>query len=129
MSNRLYNLSNTQGIAHVQHGLTIIGQGTSTPTLSEGDPKGVYFSVGRSGVGTYSLTTLDPFLAVVCVQLEIASATATNSWTVTCGLPSQNANGTWSVGFCTFLAGVKTDVAANDFIFALVVMRNSIEQP
>ena len=104
----------TQGRHHVYMPVDILHQGTGTPLLGEGDPAGSYYVLARTGVGTYTLTTKDPFKALLLVDISFLLATAVPGWS-SAVVPLQNANNTWTLTLTTYLSGTATDLAASPF--------------
>ena len=110
---RLLNQAiNTQGRQHGYLPVCILPQGAGTPLLGEGDPAGSYYTLARTGAGVYTLTTKDPYKAILLVDLSFLLATAVSGWTAAV-VPLQNANNTWTLTITTYLSGTATDLAAN----------------
>jgi hypothetical protein len=131
MSGRMWNQSiNTQQARPVYLPVTVLPQGTGTPLLGEGDPKGSYFTVARTGVGTITLTTKDIFVALVKLDPSLCMATPSATTIASAGIV-QNANGTWTITILTTVGGTATDLAANPYtrVFIDVVFRDSTVTP
>jgi hypothetical protein len=88
-------------------------QGTSAPILGEGDPKGTYISLTRTGVGTYQIVTKDPYVAFVGASLDFIQNAPAGNWNAIFGAPSQGATKVWTIPFTLFLVATATDIAAN----------------
>lgn len=152
MADRTLNRGlSTQGKVHVDFGLTVLPQGTGTPTgplLGEGDAAGAYFSIvrGASGVagatgvtGCYILTTKNPFVALVEAQISFSfNSLQSGAWTAEFGPITKNANNTLQIPFTTYKSGTATDVPVADSagfagqvnkIFLTLRLRNSNATP
>lgn len=126
MSNRSYHRSLTQGVAHVRHTLTLLGAGAGVPTLGEGDPNGSFFTITRQGVGLYTLTTKDPFLACVGILVQAQGVPLASV-----GAPVKNANNTYSfpITLTATSGGVAVDLVAAVPLYVELTMRNSTSKP
>ena len=126
MSNRSYHKKVSQGVAHVDHTLTLLGAGAAVPTLSEGDKAGAFFTITRQGVGLYTLSTKDPFLAVVGIFVQAVGVPLASV-----GLPVKNANNTFSFPLTVTATsgGVAADLVAAVPLYVHIVMRNSTSLP
>ena len=133
MSNRSYHTLHTQGVNHIWHDLKILPNGSGTPTIGEGDPNQSYFSIARAGTGAFTLTTKDPFVALVdCIGTVVAGTQA--CWTFSRGQATKNADNTFSIPFTIYNAGSAADLnagtgAGTGSVDLIVVMRNSNVQP
>jgi len=103
------------------------GNGTSTPTLSYGDPKGTYFSAPVNvGTGSFTITTQDAYPQYVGCNLEYITATASaTTCAVIAPLPVQNANGTWTFTINCFTASFAAVIASTSMISFTVFMQNT----
>lgn len=117
----------SQGVQHVGHALTILGAGAAVPTLSEGDPNGSYFTIARTGVGTYTLTTKDPFIALVAAKVQAIGLTYASVGAT----PVKNANNTYTITIWNFATpgGVAADVVAAVPLYIYATFRNSSSLP
>lgn len=113
MGQRMLHDSLTQGQRHVDYELSFLPQGASAPILGEGDPKGTYVTLTRTGVGVFSLVTKDPYLAIVATSGSVSLATPAGQWSVCFGVYTKNANNTWTLPLTLFNVGTATDIAAN----------------
>lgn len=120
MSNRHYERG-PAGAATQCHGVvdltfTFAPQGTGAPLFVEGDSAGKsagsHATIARTGVGAFTITTADPFLALNNFGGEVAPNTPGN-WNIQWGARTQNSNKTWTIAFTLLLAGTATDIAAN----------------
>lgn len=114
--------------------VTFTGQGAGTPLNAEGDPNGIWLTITRQNVGKYTIKTVDPWLAIAAFGGDIATATVANHWIVNFGIPSQNADNTWSVTVQVFSAAggaapALADVALNDILSVQFLFRNSLLTP
>jgi hypothetical protein len=130
MSSRDYRHPETQGIRHTYMPVRVLPNGTGTPTLSEGDSAGSYFSIAHTSTGVLTLTTKERFLAVVRAVATINLGTPAGQWTcqTTC---TQNSNQTWAITINMFDGATATDIAAatGNVIDVDLVFRNSIGLP
>jgi len=111
-----------------------VGAGAAVPTNGEGDPNAIWLTITRQGVGKYTIKTVDPWLAVTAFGGDIAAATIANHWIVNMGLPTQNADNTWSIPVQTFSAAsgaapAAADVVLNDQLSLQFLFRNSLLTP
>ena len=127
MSNRSYHKQITQGVQHVGHMLTLLGAGAAVPTLSEGDTNGSFFTIARTGVGTYTLTTKDPFPALVGVVVQAVGVPLASIGST----PVKNANNTYTITITVNATsgGVAADLTANTPLYVYMVFRNSSSLP
>ena len=126
MSNRSYHFRKTQGVIHVEYALTLLGAGAAAPTLGEGDPNGAFVTITRQGVGLYTLTTKDPFVALVSVHVQAVGVPLASV-----GLPVKNTNNTFSIpiNVTATSGGVAADLVAAVPLYVALCMRNSTSKP
>lgn len=134
MADRDFHDPKTQGIRHVYMSLMLLGQGTNkAPILGEGDAKATFFTqpvhTGASGSGTFTLTTKDPYVAVVSFDILYVQGTAAASSTCFWGVPVQNSNNTWTFTASLFPSGSAGDLASTDQLACQFVFRNSSVVP
>lgn len=131
MSGRTYRTLKTQGIEHVDYAFVILPQNTAAPKLSEGDPNGSFVTIARTGVGVYTITTADPFVAVVGWDISIMLATPAGQYCICWSAPVQNANNTWTMTFTIYNGASASDIAANanNRLSVWLRFRNSIGTP
>jgi hypothetical protein len=73
----------TNGIAHWNQPLTLVGAGAAAPTLGEGDPNGSYWNTPtRTSAGLYVVQTKEVFIAPVEYFVEVDEVTPTGIWVV-----------------------------------------------
>jgi hypothetical protein len=106
----------------VQMAVTFAPQGTSAPLMVYGDPGSNYFTLARTGVGTYTLTTVNAFpnlpakngvVPTPILEGSVALATPAGQWNICEGLPTRNAStGIWTIPFTIFNAATASDIAA-----------------
>jgi hypothetical protein len=136
MADRSFHKPETQGVRHVQYDCTIeISSGA--PVFVEGDlegeAEGSYLELADTGTGQITVSTTDKFLGSVSCVATRNSATAALDKLCSTGVPTQNADGTWSVLILTGAnsAGTFTeaDMAAGDTLSLHWVLRNSTVKP
>lgn len=113
----------------------MVGAGAAIMTPGDGDPKSLWWAaVTRQAQGKFTLTTKDPWMAFDYLNANYGAATLTNFWVVNFGIPSQNANNTWSVTVQFYSAAggaapALTDPIASDIVWFGAVLRNSTLNP
>ena len=130
MASRIFQRPWTIGQNWVNLVLKIVWNGTGTPTLGiEGDPKGAYVSIARTGVGTGTITTKDPYPGIVTKQVSVTRGTPAGTVTIEFGSSTHNSDGTWTIPFTTFIAGSAADLTSGDVLDFFLIFRNSSVQP
>lgn len=101
--------------------------GTGTPTLGEGDPNGQYFTPARTGVGTYTLTTKNPWPNTPIITGQVLQGTPAFNTDAIVSAITKNANNTWTISFTVFVGGVAADFAnaAAGYVMFHIMFRNS----
>lgn len=136
MADRSFHSPQTQGVRHVQYNCTIeIVAGA--PVFVEGDrvgeDVGSYLELADTDTGTITVSTRDPFLASVACVASVNKATPSLNALCNTGVPSQNADGTWSVVILTGANDAGThsaaDMSAGDRLSLHWVLRNSQVRP
>lgn len=89
---------------HVDLEVTILPNGSSAPSLGEGDAAGAYFTITRNSAGNLTLKTKDAFVAVVNKFISVRAG-----WLAVFGQATQNADKTWS--FPIYTSAQATTVA------------------
>jgi hypothetical protein len=97
-------------------------QGTSAPLIVWGDAAaGFYFTITRTGVGTYTLKTNQAYpslparngiVPIPALCGSISLATPVGQWSLVPSNPTHNADGTWTMPFTLLLVNTATDIAA-----------------
>jgi hypothetical protein len=125
----------------VQHDLTFAPQGVSAPLMVFGDPTSAYFTLARTGVGTFTLTTVNAYPALPAkngivplpiLEGSVSLATPAGQWNVCAGLPTQNASThIWTMPFTLFSAATATDIAAatGNLVNLYVVLPMDLNNP
>ena len=133
MSERTYKVIETQGMRHVQYNFTLKGAGAAAMTFVEGDlpgkSTGTYCKIARTSAGLYTITTLDPFLAVVSTDWAYVPAVALSTYTISEIVPIHNSDNTFTHTFTTFVSTVATDVPTTDYVRIQLTYRNSTVLP
>jgi hypothetical protein len=134
MSGRTYRPRVCQGIEHVEYGFTVVGANASTPTMLAhgGDPNSSFVTLGRTGVGVYTIQTVDPFTSCVYAEAQpvINPATAKNWYVTEWPIIAQQANNTWLYTVNLFTSGgVALELTTAMFMRFTLVFRNSIGDP
>jgi hypothetical protein len=132
MSERKLHSADTQGVKHTDYCFDMISAGAAAPTLGEGDAAGSYVTPGRTGVGVYTITSKDPFVAVVATGFQMELTTPAGNWNIIEGpVPTQNTNGSWTVTINTFVGTVATELPAAGLahIRCWIRYRNSLTKP
>lgn len=128
-SRSFYRNVNCQGNGYVFLPFTLQGNGTGAPSVGEGDAGNSYVTVAREDVGVYSVTTVDPYVAVVAAQATLTLDTPEAAGPVF-DVPSQNGDGTWTMNMYVFNdAGSALELSATDGAFVTLVLRNSSVTP
>lgn len=136
MADRSFHSPETQGKRHVHYAATIEISG-GAPVFVEGDKPdeavGSYLQLADTDTGTITVTTRDKFLGSVSCVVARNSATPALDKLCSAGVPTQNADGTWSVVILTGAnsAGTFTgaDLGAGDQVSLHWVLRNSSVKP
>ena len=111
MADRSFHSAQTQGVRHVDIPFVIVPNGSGTPTVGEGDTKQSYVTVARTGTGTFTITTKNPYTAIVYKDCQVSLATPSPLTLVCFGLPTVAA-GIWTIPFTIFTSGSAADIAA-----------------
>jgi hypothetical protein len=120
--------------------VTSLTGAASAPTFLEGDgfnglnqvtntSSGTYLTVGRTGVGVYTFTTVDPYPGFINQGWQLAAATPVGQLTITASLPTQNANGTWTVTINVYSGATAHELAAGDILYGYLRLRNGSNTP
>lgn len=128
MANRaaLKPLSGQQNIGRDVE-VTFLGQGASVPLASGGDPKSLWFTLTRSGTGTLSLVTVDPWKYIDGLGFSYWAATTTDYWNCTFGLPTQSSTtGVWTIPMQLFKNGTAADAIASDKFSVRIKFEDSL---
>ena len=130
MASRSFHSDSCPGIGHVEIDFSLVPQGAASPLGGEGT-SGNFVTWARTGTGTYTITTVDKYLAVVAQSYGLVLATPVANWNIQPGAPVQNANGTWTLTFTSYLSAVATDIplAAGNTISCYCRFRNSTVKP
>lgn len=137
MADRSFHRRETQGARHVEFDLSVI-YAAGAPKFVEGDTPGAisgsYFSMVQSGAGLLTITTVDKYPGCVTAFASRFMVTPNgNSLAPITGVPTQNANGTWSVAISTAVNAAGTHTATTpanaDGLHVKIVMRNSTVLP
>jgi hypothetical protein len=136
MADRSFHKPETQGVRHVHYDCTIEISG-GAPVFVEGDLEGeaagAYLELADTDTGQITVTTVDKFLGSVSCVATRNSATPALDKLCSTGVPTQNADGTWSVLILTGAnaAGTFTeaDLGAGDTVSLHWVLRNSSVKP
>lgn len=120
----------TQVLDAVRLPFTIIPNGTNPPVMGEGDPNASYFTPARTGVGAYTLRTLDTYYAVITMNMQLQQGTPAGG-SIEIHSVVQNADGTITIAFGAFSAGaaVELNTSSGDAIYGEIVFRNTVERP
>lgn len=100
--------------------------GTSTPTVSD-NPDKVVASVSRSGVGTYTITFTEKYLALRAITCQVQLNAAADTQVQITGATA--VAGAKTVGITILTAGVAADIAANanNLLHFTAVMKDSAD--
>jgi uncharacterized protein YjdB len=136
MADRSFHKPETQGVRHVHYDCTIAIV-SGAPVFVEGDKAasatGSYLSLADTNTGQITATTRDPFLGSVSCTATVNKSTPSLDGLCNTGVPTQNANGTWSVLILTGTNSAGTfsaaDLAAGDRVSLHWVLRNSSVTP
>lgn len=131
MSQRIYHQGAVQVTAQVDYMVTFAPQGTAAPVLGEGDAGGTYIVLTRTGVGTYTVKTKDPFIAAVGYTGWVNLGTPAGQFAICFGTPVHNADNTFTFPFTIFNGAAAQDVAAaaGNVVTLALTMRNSSVKP
>lgn len=101
--------------------------GTGAPTLGEGDPNSQYFTPARTGVGTYTLKTKNPWPNQPVITGQVLQGTPAFNTDAIVSAIAKNADNTWTISFTVFVGGVAADFAnaAAGYVMFHVSLRNS----
>ncbi len=125
----------------VQHDMTFAPQGTAAPIMVFGDPTSSYFTLARTGVGTYTLTTVNAYPALPAkngivplpiLEGSISLAVPAGQWNVCAGLATQNVSThIWTMPFTLFNAATASDIAAaaGNLVNLYVVLPMDLNNP
>jgi hypothetical protein len=136
MADRSFHSVDTQGVKHVHYPCTIkIVSGA--PVFLEGDKvgsaSGSYLTLADTNTGQITVTTRDAFAGSVSCTATVNKSTPSLNALCNTGLPTQNANGTWSVVILTGTNSAGTfsaaDLASGDTVSLNWVLRNSSVKP
>jgi hypothetical protein len=127
MSSRIFRPGYSPGSKNIDMPLAFAPQGAGAPVQGEGDPKGSYLVVARTGVGTYTVTSKDIFAGFIYFSGGVSLGTPAGQWSVCGGTPVHNANGTWTIPFTLFNVATATDIAAaaGNTVFLWLTFRDS----
>lgn len=130
MANRaaLKPLSGQQNIGREVE-VTFLGKGAAAPTNKGGggDVNALWLTISRSGVGTYSLVTVDPWKYIDGLGFGYCAATTTDYWNCTFGLPTQNSTtGVWTIPMQLFKNGTAADAILNDKFSVRIKFEDSL---
>jgi hypothetical protein len=111
----------------VDYEITFLPQGTSAPVLGEGDLKGTYVTLARTGVGTYTLLIKDPYVGLGACSGSVALGTPAGSWSVCFGTATKSAANLYTLPFTIFNGASAADIAAGagNIVSLYVRLRNS----
>jgi hypothetical protein len=128
MANRTFKpLNGTNGNGKRLLTFQVKPNGVSTPTLAENGDN-VVASVSRSGVGTYTITLTDPFLALAAIHCQVQLSAAADTQVQITGTTTVAT--TKQIGITILTAGAAADIAANaaNILHFTCVMRDSSGQ-
>ncbi len=142
MSDNQYQQSNTQTKFAVDYvfavSQAVSPTGTLGPALLNGDSQFMtvqrttanqtaLLAAGQTGVtGCTVVQTTDPFSGCVGGVASVMIVDPTDgTWSVEFGVPTQNADNTWSIPITTFSSGAATDLAVGNAIFVTVRFLNA----
>ena len=137
MADRSFHRPDTQGVRHVHLVFSVI-YAAGAPQFVEGDKAGAlagsYVTLAQAGAGLMTVTTNNPYMAVVFAKANLAMATPNgNSLAPITGKPVANANGTFSVNISTAVNAAGTHTATTpangDMLMVHLVLRNSQSLP
>ena len=137
MADREFHRLETQGRRHVEYNFSVI-YAAGAPQFVEGDTAaaivGQYVSMVQTGAGILTVTTVNPFLAIVFAGATMRMVTPNgNSLAPICGTPVKNSNGTWSVSINSAVNSAGTHTATTpanaDGFYVKLVLRNSSVLP
>jgi len=119
---------------HYDCSIAIVG---GAPQFVEGDKAGEatgsYLTLADTGTGQITVTTRDKFQGSVSCVVTVNKATPSLNAVCNTGVPTQNADGTWSVLILTGTNADGTfsaaDLAAGDRVSLHWVLRNSSVKP
>jgi hypothetical protein len=107
--------------------ITFKGQGASAPLNAGGDKNALWLTITRSGTGTYSLVTVDPWKYIDGLGFGYQAATLTDYWNGTFGIPSQNSTtGIWTIALQLYKNGTAADAINNDFFSVRIKFEDSL---
>ena len=137
MADRQFHDMTCQGTRHVTYNVAIT-LASGAPVFAQGDKiasaSGAYLTLADTDTGVITVTTVDPFLAVVSCQATRSMATPTGNAIVTLGLPTQDSTTKkWSVTINTWTNSAGThsaaDIEDDDLVNFTIVLRNSDLKP
>lgn len=136
MADRSFHKPETQGVRHVHYNAAIAIV-SGAPVFVEGDKAasatGSYLTLEDTGTGQITATTADKFAGSVACTVTVNKATPSLNAVCNTGVPTQNANGTWSVLILTGTNAAGTfsaaDLAAGDRVSLNWTLRNSSVLP
>ena len=110
---------------------TLVPNGSSAPSISEGDQKGQYVTAAWTATGEWTIKTKDKYQAIVAMQASLMLATPAAAHDLVWGPPTHNSDHTWSITLYHFSGGSAADIAAatNNQIFVTLSMRDSTLTP
>lgn len=114
-------ISRTYSKNVVEQTIQFAPQGAGAPLMVWGDPTSYYFTLTRTGTGAYTLKTNQAYptmpakngvVPIPALCGSVSLAVPAGQWSVCPGVPTHNADGTWSMPFTLFLVNTATDIAA-----------------
>lgn len=110
---------------------TLLPNGSSAPSIGEGDGNGQYIKAVHTATGEWTISTVDKYQAIVAMQASLMLATPAAAHDLVWGVPTHNSDHTWSITLYHFSGGSAADITAdaNNRIFVTLSLRDSTLTP
>jgi|SRR5580658_2077578 hypothetical protein len=99
------------GIFHNAVGLYVVWPGTTTTAApTDGDARGNFLTLTRTGAGTYTAKTVDGYSRCITATGWVGLGTPAGQWNVCVGTAVKNADNTWTIPFTVFNGASAADI-------------------